>query len=159
MLETGSPSLPRTTPWSRRNFLPWGLFPGWMGLLGGPALADFVHELLLVRSHELDKRLILSLFMAGGPENHFRKDGSKIDSLGGKRIDQFSSVGAVLLGGDYAVGLQPAQAVGQYIGGDSFIGTFEEFFVGAEAAEHHVAQDQKRPAVAQHFDRSIQGTP
>lgn len=158
MLETGSPSLPRTAC-VEEEFSALGLFPGWTGLLGGPALADFVDEFLLVRSHEPDKRLILSLFMAGGPENHFRKDGSKIDSLGGKRIDQFSSVGAVLLGGDYAVGFQPAQAVGQYIGGDSFIGTFEEFFVGAEAAEHHVAQDQKRPAVAQHFDRSIQGTP
>src|SRR5437899_6036104 len=52
---------------------------------------------------------------------------------------------------------QLLQAICQYIGRDSFVG-FEKFLVGPGPAHHHVADDQQRPAIAQHLHRSIQWT-
>jgi hypothetical protein len=124
----------------------------------GPALVDCGQKLLLAVLHLADERLIFGFFVRGGPEDHFREDGSKIDSLGSEHVNQFSAVRRVLFRGDNSIRLQLPQAIRQYVGRDSFVG-LQEFLVAAESPEHHVTQNQQRPAVAQHLHGSIQWTP
>jgi hypothetical protein len=123
-----------------------------------PALSHRGHKFFLVLPHFPDERLIAGFFVRGRPQDHFCEHRSKIDTFGGEQINQFSSIVGIPFRGDNSIGFQPPQAVGQYIGRDSFVG-LQEFFVRPEAAEHHVADDQERPAIAQHFDGSIQRAP
>src|SRR5258707_14966993 len=62
------------------------------------------------------------------------------------------------MGGDDAMSGQSLQAVGEDIGGDAFVGR-EEFLEGTETAQHHVAENQKGPSVAEHFDGGVEGAP
>jgi hypothetical protein len=93
---------------------------------------------ILVSSHLPGERLILRLFVLGGPEDHFGEDGSEIKALGGQNVNQPSAIGEIFFRGDYAMSNQSLQPTGQYIGGDPFVGC-EEFFEGAETSQHHVA--------------------
>src|SRR5260370_32567963 len=52
---------------------------------------------------------------------------------------------------------QLLQTIGQNVGRNSFVG-FQELPVAPESPQHHVAQNQQRPAIAQHLHRSIQRT-
>jgi len=63
-----------------------------------------------------------------------------------------------LPGGDDPVGDKSLEAIGKDVGGDAFVGG-QEFLEGAEAAQHHVAEDQEGPAVAKHFDGGVRGHP
>ena len=121
----------------------------------GPSLSDGSQELLFVGSHLVNQCLIAGLFVARGPQDHFRKHGSKINSFGGQRIDHFSAIRRISVRVDDSVGFQPAQSVRQNIGGD-FLVRVQKFVERLVAAEHHVAQDQERPAVPKHLYRSIQ---
>src|SRR5713226_2163982 len=53
---------------------------------------------------------------------------------------------------------QLPQAVCQYIRRDSFVG-LQELLVALESPQHHVADDQQRPAIAQYLHGGIQRTP
>src|SRR5882724_3040710 len=53
---------------------------------------------------------------------------------------------------------QLLQAVRQNVRRDFLVGS-EELFIRAESSQHHVADNQQRPAVAQYLHRSIQRTP
>src|SRR5216684_345717 len=53
---------------------------------------------------------------------------------------------------------QLPQAVCQYIRRDSFVG-LQELLVAPEPPQHHVADDQQRPAIAQYLHGGIQRTP
>jgi uncharacterized protein YndB with AHSA1/START domain len=120
-----------------------------------PSLPHGSQELLLVGAHLPDQGLVAGLFMARRPQDHLRKHGSKINALGCQRVNHLSPIGAISLRLDDSVGFQPAQAVRQNIGGDFFI-RVQKFVKRLVAAEHHVAEDQERPPVPQHFDRSVQ---
>src|SRR5260370_29084528 len=50
------------------------------------------------------------------------------------------------------------QRVRQNIRRDLIVGA-EELFIGAESPQHHVANNQQRPAIAQDLHGSIQWTP
>src|SRR5260370_39635522 len=50
------------------------------------------------------------------------------------------------------------QAVGQNVCSDSFVGS-QEFLVASESPQHHVADNQQRPAIAQDLHRSVQRAP
>src|SRR5260370_29533280 len=53
---------------------------------------------------------------------------------------------------------QPPQTIRQYVRRDSFIGS-QEFLVTPEPPQHHVADNQQRPAIAQDLHGGIQRTP
>jgi hypothetical protein len=50
------------------------------------------------------------------------------------------------------------QTIRQYIRRDSLVG-LHELLVAPESPQHHVADNQQRPAVTKDFRRRIQGTP
>src|SRR5260221_6589846 len=106
--------------------------------------------------HLADQRSIAGFFVLGGPENHFGQDGSEIETFGRQYVDQLSAIGWIFMGGDDAMSGQSLQAVGEDIGGDAFVGR-EEFLEGTETAQHHVAENQKGPSVAEHFDGGAEG--
>ena len=62
--------------------------------------------------------------------------------------------GVVLAGDDLFVeqGLQP---VGENVGGDAFLGLRQQFAKMPTVAEHHVADDQETPFIAENFQREI----
>jgi hypothetical protein len=120
-----------------------------------PPLPRDGQELFLVFLHLADERPIAGIFVVGGPKDHFSEDGSEIDSFGGKRVNQFSPVRRVACGGDDSMNDQLLQTIGQDVCGDSFVG-FQEFLVGAESSQHHVANDQERPVIAKDFHRSVE---
>ena len=107
----------------------------------GPVLPDSGQEFPLVLLHEPDERRISGIFVRGGPEDHFREDRGKIDAFRCKRADPLSPIRWIALGGDDSMSLQPPQTIRQDVRGNTFVGT-EEFLVGPEAAEHHVADDE-----------------
>ncbi len=120
----------------------------------GPSSAHVSQELLFIGAHLPDESLVAGFFVARRPENHFGKHGSKIDAFGRQRIEYFSAVRGIAMGGEDPVGFQTAQTVRQNIGRDFFVGV-QEFVKRFVPAEHHVSQDQKRPAIAQHFNRGV----
>jgi hypothetical protein len=101
------------------------------------------------------QRLIAGMFVGGCPEHHLCKNGREIDSFPGEQVNYLAAVGWVRFRGDDSAGRELLQAVGQDIRCNSLI-TFQECFVRASALEHHVANDEQRPAIAQHFDRGVQ---
>src|SRR6266852_9605476 len=123
----------------------------------GPALAHGRYELFLVLSHLPDKRLIGRIFVCGCPEHHFREDWREIDSLRGERVNKLAAIRGVALGGDDSMSDQLLQPVRQNIRRDFLVGT-QELFIRAETPQHHVANNQQRPAIAQYLHGSIQGT-
>jgi hypothetical protein len=134
-----------------------GLVSYLSGWLLGPALPDSSQEFLPVLLHEPDKRLVFRIFVRAGPEHHFREDRCEINALRRERVNQFASVRGVSPGGDDSMSDQLLQAVGQNIRRDSLIGS-QELLVRPESPQHHVADDQQRPAIAQYLHRSIQWT-
>ena len=107
-----------------------------------PALPHCGDKLLLVLFHLPHKRMIFSLLMGCRPQDHFRKNRSKIDSFRGQRINQLSSVRPVRLRGDDSIKFQFLKPICQYIRRDSFLG-FQKVLVGPESSNHHVANDQQ----------------
>src|SRR6267378_1322757 len=61
------------------------------------------------------------------------------------------------MNGDNPMGDQLLQPVRQNIRRDSLVGT-QKLFVRTETAEHHVADNQQRPAVTEDLHRSIERT-
>lgn len=122
------------------------------------SLANVRDELLLVLANEFDQSGVASIFVSRSPKNHFSQNGSEVHAFFGEDVNQFAAVGGVVSDVDDAVAFEFTQAVGKDVGGDFFVGR-EEFFKGAEAAQHHVANDEKRPAVTQHFDGSVERAP
>jgi len=120
-----------------------------------PPLSYGNKKLFLAGSHLADQGLVAGLFMARRPEDHFRKHRRQVNPFGSQRVNHFSSIGGISFRLDNSVGFQPAETVGQNIGGDFFVGV-EKFIKSAVSAKHHVAQDQERPPVAQHFHRGVQ---
>src|SRR6266481_5679322 len=126
--------------------------------LSGPALSHCGQKLLLVLLDLTDKRLVIGILVRGSPEHHFREDGCKIKSFSGEQVKEFSPVGGVWLGGDDSMSDQFSQAIRQNVCSDSLVG-IQKFLVGPEAPEHHVANNQQGPAVAEYFHGGIQRTP
>ena len=120
-----------------------------------PSLAHGSQELFLAGLHLPHEWLVAGFFMSCRPHHHFGKNRREVDSFCGERINHFSAVGSVSFRGDNSVGFQTAQAVRQNIAGDFFIG-LQEFVKAAVSANHHVSQDQERPAISQHLDGSIE---
>jgi hypothetical protein len=75
-----------------------------------------------------------------------------------ERVNHFPSVQGISPGGDDSMSYQFPQAVGQNICCNAFVG-LQEFLVASKPPQHHVADDQQRPAIAQYLHRSIQRTP
>ena len=121
-------------------------------------MADFGDEGGLVFLHFVDEGLIFGAFVSGGPENHFGEDGSEVESFGSEEIDELAAVGGIGAGGDDAVTFEATQAVRENVGGGALVGV-KKFFESAGAEQHHVANDEQRPAIAEHFDGSVKGTP
>src|SRR5260370_22132282 len=129
-----------------------------MDCVFGPALPYLSQELLLVLFHWPEKRLIFRLFVPGSPEDHFREDRRKIDSFLCEQVKHPLAIRRASFRGDDSIGLPLPQAIRQYVCGDSFKG-LQEFLVGPESPQHHVADNQQRPAIAQRLHRSVQRTP
>jgi len=118
-------------------------------------------ELLFVRAHEADERLIADVFVARRPEDHFGKHGSEVNALRGKRIDALAPIGGIFPRREDAEVFETTETVGENVGGDFFVG-LQKLVKAGVTAQHHVAQNEQRPAIAKHFDRGVQraaGTP
>jgi hypothetical protein len=122
-----------------------------------PAFPHSRQKLLLVPLHLPDQRLIAGVFMRRRPEDHFCEHRREVDSFSRQPVNQLPSIGRIRPGSDDSVSDQFAQAVRQDVRGYAFV-ALHEFLIGTEPAQHHVADDQERPAIAQHLDRSIQWT-
>jgi hypothetical protein len=122
------------------------------------AFANIGQEFFLVGLHELHQLWIVGLFMFRSPEDQFGENGSKVNAFGSEQINELSSVRWIRSSGDDSMSDQLAKPVSQNVCCDSLVG-LEELLVAAEPAQHHVADNQQRPAVAEHFDGSVQRTP
>ena len=122
-----------------------------------PVAVDVGVEFFFSGAHQADEGLVAGVFVTGGPKNHFGEHGSEVNALGRKRIDALAPIRGISLRGNYSVLLEAAQAVGQDIGGNPFIGSQElvESFV---AAQHHVTKNKEGPAIAEHLDGGVQRT-
>jgi hypothetical protein len=120
-----------------------------------PTLPHGIKELFSAGLYLPDKCLVAGVFMARGPQDHFRQHWRQVNPFRRQGVYHFSAIGGISFRLDNFVGFQPAQPVGQNIGGDFFFGV-QKFVKRLISAEHHVSQDQERPPIAQHFHRSVQ---
>jgi len=81
-------------------------------------------------------------------------DGDELDHGPGEDVFD-ASAAAGLRPGEQAVGDQPPEAVGEDVRGDGLFGTFLEDAEVPPVAGHDIAQDQQRPAVADHLHRGV----
>lgn len=122
------------------------------------AFADGCEEGLLVFAHFVDERLIVRALVCRGPQHHFGENGAEVEPFGSEEVDELAAISAVRARGDNAVGFEAAKTIRKDVCGRPFVGV-EEFLKGARAAQHHVSNYQQRPAIAEHFNRGVQGTP
>lgn len=120
-----------------------------------PVAMDIGVEMLFAGAHQANQCLIVGILMTRGPKNHFRQNRREINAFGREGVNQLSAVGRIAASGDDSVLFQAPQAIRQYIGRDFFVRR-QKLVEGLIAAEHHVAQDEQRPAVAEHFNRGIE---
>jgi len=122
---------------------------------GGPEEAGALDDGGFVAAEFADKGLVAGFFVVGSPEDHFGEDGREFDAFAGERIGELAAVGGVARGFDDAGLLEFAEAIGEDVGGNFFVGV-EELLESVEAADHDVADDEERPAVAKHFDGRVE---
>src|SRR5271163_252459 len=122
-----------------------------------PTLPHSRQKFLLVRPNQSDQRLITRLLVRARPQHHLRQHRSQINSFRRQPVNQLPSIPGVRPRRDNPVSAQLAQPVRQYIGRDPFI-TLHELLICPEIPQHHVADNQQRPAVSQHLNRCIQRT-
>lgn len=123
-------------------------------VLLGPVAVDVGVKFSFSGTHEADERLVASVFVAGGPENHFGQNRSQVDALGGQLVDQLAAISRITLGSQDSVVFKPAQTIGEDIGGNLFFRS-QKLVEGLVAAQHHVAEDEERPAIAEHLDGGV----
>ena len=75
-----------------------------------------------------------------------------------EQVHEFLSIRWIGFRGEDAMSFQLAQPIGQYVRRDALI-RFHRLLVRSESAEHHAADDQQRPVLAQHLHGGIQWTP
>ncbi len=102
------------------------------GLAFRPALSYPRQKVLFVFFHQPHQGLISRVFMGTCPENHFRENRREVDPLGGQTVDLFSTIRGIGVGSQNSVFNQPAQTIGEDIGGNAFRAA-EKFFVGMGA--------------------------
>ena len=102
-------------------------------------------------------------FLADGkifvtPGGHLRENRQQFDALFGQRINSLLLVREVVDAGDDPLIEQLFQPIGENVGGDAFLQDFvAQFAKMPPVAEHHVADDEQAPSVAEHFQREIDG--
>src|SRR5713226_1498560 len=89
------------------------------------------------------------------PARHLRQNRQQFDALFGQRIDSLLLVAGVVGPCDDALLEQRLQPIGEDVGGNAFLGFGQELAKMPTIAEHHVADDQEAPFVADHFEREI----
>jgi hypothetical protein len=123
-----------------------------------PSFAYLSNEFRFVFLHQPHQHLVFCLFMSARPEHHFRQHWRQVDPLLCELINQLSCVLRVDFRSYDTVSFQISQPVRQNIGCNSFVRS-EEFLVRAKSPQHHVPDNQQRPAVSQYLDGCVQWTP
>src|SRR5216683_5267174 len=124
----------------------------WCGVSLLPAAAGFGEDLFAVVRHVGDDRTGRSgVLVACAPDEQLEEHGSEVDALLGEAVVDSAGVSCLRLGEDDARGFELLQAVGEDVGGYAFA-CLLELLERAVAADHHVADDEQRPAVSQHFE-------
>src|SRR3546814_21193017 len=67
-------------------------------------------------------------------------------------------ISGIVGAGEEAVPREPFQTVGEDVGGDTFLGSIQQLAEMAAVAEHHVAENDEAPAIAEHFQGKIDRT-
>src|SRR6184192_4318539 len=99
----------------------------------GPALPYLLQEALPVRLQRADKLLVAGFFVPRGPQYHLSQYRTQVNALGGKRINQLTSIGRIGFRGNDSMSFQSTQAVGQHVGGDALVGS-QKFLERTESA-------------------------
>src|ERR671915_220996 len=92
------------------------------------------------------------------PRPQMREDRHEGDGLLGEAVDRLLLVARVVPPGYHPLPEELPHAVGQDVGGDALLRT-QELAEVALAAEHHVAEDQQTPFVAEHLQREVDRAP
>src|SRR5215204_4399470 len=92
------------------------------------------------------------------PRPQMREDRHEGDGLLGEAVDGLLLVARVVRPGYHPLPEELPHAVGQDVGGDALLRT-QELAEVALAAEHHVAEDQQTPFVAEHLQREVDRAP
>src|ERR1700730_18004361 len=85
------------------------------------------------------------------PARHLRQDRQQFDTLFGKRIDSLLLMARVVIARDDALLEQGLQPIGQDVRRNALLGFCQQLAKMAAVAEHHVADHQQAPFVADHF--------
>jgi hypothetical protein len=93
--------------------------------------------------------------MSASPRSHLREQRNQLNCWLGKAVDCFLLMRRIIALRKQAIFHQPFQAIGQDVGGDPFVGKSQELSIVAPVSEHHIADDDQAPAVAQHLEREV----
>jgi hypothetical protein len=90
-------------------------------------------------------------FVPGTPNEQVQEDRRQVNSFLREAVIDLPPIGLFRFRGDDAGGLEIPESVREDVGGDTFT-RFLEFLKSAEAADHEIADDEERPAIAQEFE-------
>src|SRR5579872_435335 len=123
-----------------------------------PALPHLRQKSVFVLPHALYQRLVSSLFVRCSPEHHFSQHRREIHSLSRQQVPHLPPIGRVRSRPDNSMLLKLPQPVRQNVRGDA-LGRFQELVIALVALQHHVPNNQQRPAIAENLNRCVQRTP
>ena len=110
--------------------------------------------MLAISCHRLEQATgCAGVRVPGAPDQQLPKDRRQIDSFLRQPVAHASSIRRILLRGDDVSRFELAQAVRQDVRRDSLTGLLK-FLERPETTNHQIANDQKRPAVADDLQRN-----
>ncbi len=123
-----------------------------------PSLPHFSEKFFPVFCQRLDRGAWNSgVLMARAPDEQFQQRRREINSLLGQPVVNAPAIGDFRFCADDAGGLQTAQPPGKDVGCDS-LARILKILECPEATNHHVANDQQRPAIAEDLERDTDRT-
>lgn len=127
--------------WKKRCRVPLGPAAAGLAKDGGAILAHL--------GHQLAGRSCLLVLRA--PEQKFQKNRRELDTFLREPVVDPARVSFFRFGGNDSGCFKFFEPGGKNVGGDAFTGVLE-LFEGGIAADHEVADDEQRPAVAELFE-------
>nr|CAI0340684.1 hypothetical protein SHINE37_44552 [Rhizobiaceae bacterium] len=122
---------------------------------------QFVHEsrpqrrAALFQQLRTDRQVLRHRQEAPPPGPHHGEDRHQCDAHFGEAVERLLLVARIVRLADKTLVDEAAQPVRQDVGGDAFLRFRQEFAEMAAIAEHHVAQHDQAPAVAEDFERQV----
>ena len=104
-----------------------------------------------------DRQLLADRQVPAAPAADHGHDRHELDGLLGQAVDGLLLVRGIVGACDHPLGFQLLHPVGEDVGGDALLRLAQQLAEMPAVAEHHVADNDQAPAIAEDFEAQIDG--